>query len=373
MASAAEIRTRINSIAETRKVTDAMYMISSVKMRKAKREIERTKQYFDAIRLEIGEMLHYIPENDDRYFKINDPDGIQGRALLLITSDKGLSGNYNQMAIKAAQERIEKHPDTIMFIIGEYGRQYFNSRKFAQDSSGDNIKAGVNGIEKTGTEKNSPDKTNAIKNGISADSGPAVNEEGKVLLRQHVEIAKDFSYAAAFPTIWEARRICSELLEYYDGDIVDEIDIIYTHYKVGKSGECRTNCLLPLDRTTFYDGNEFELAAGKKYYPDPNTVLDGIVPSYLTGFIYSALVDSYCSEQEARMTAMNSAGKNADEMLKKLRIQYNGIRQAAITREMTEIAAGAKALKKKRGTDEEKIYPDRLFDEETGEEYGMVL
>ncbi len=73
------------------------------------------------------------------------------------------------------------------------------------------------------------------------------------------------------------------------------------------------------------------------------------------------------------MTAMNSAGKNADEMLKKLRIQYNGIRQAAITREMTEIAAGAKALKKKRGTDEEKTYPDRLYDEETGEEYGVVL
>ncbi len=370
MASAAEIRTRINSIAETRKVTDAMYMISSVKMRKAKREIERTKPYFDAIRLEIGEMLHYIPENDDRYFRINDPDGIQGRALLLITSDKGLSGNYNQMAIKAAQERIEKHPDTILFIIGEYGRQYFNSRKFAQSGATSTESAKDGASAELKRDRVSKEST---KDGASADSGLALNEEGKVLLRQHVEIASDFSYAAAFPTIWEARRICSELLEYYDGDIVDEIDIIYTHYKVGKSGECRTSCLLPLDRTTFYDGNEFELAAGKKYYPDTNTVLDGIVPSYLTGFIYSALVDSYCSEQEARMTAMNSAGKNADEMLKKLRIQYNGIRQAAITREMTEIAAGAKALKKKRGGDEEKTYPDELYDEETGEEYGVVL
>ena len=368
MASAAEIKSRINSIAETRKVTDAMYMISSVKMRKAKREIEQTKSYFDAIRLEIGEMLHYIPENNDRYFKINDPDGIQGRALLLITSDKGLSGNYNQMAIKAAQDYIGKHPDTILFVIGEYGRQYFNSKKFLRTAHGDIKNAGGDAA----------DKASARNNGISAegampDSSPAVNEEGKVLLRQQVEIAADFSYAAAFPTIWEARRICSELLEYYDSDRVDEIDIIYTHYKAGKSGECRTNCLLPLDRTTFYDGNEFELSAGKKYYPDPGTVLDGIVPSYLTGFIYSALVDSYCSEQEARMTAMNSAGKNADEMLKKLRIQYNGIRQAAITREMTEIAAGAKALKKKRGTDEGKEYPGELFDADTGEEYGVVL
>lgn len=337
MASAAEIKTRINSIAETRKVTDAMYMISSVKMRKAKREIDSTKPYFDVLRLEIGEMLHYIPENDDRYFKINDPDGIQGRALLLITSDKGLSGNYNQMAIKTAQEYVEKHPDTIMFIIGEYGRQYFSSKKFL--------------------------------------SNPTVNEAGKPLLRQQVEIAGDFSYAAAFPTIWEARRICAELLEYYNNDRVDEINIIYTHYKAGKSGECRINCLLPLDRTSFYDGNEIELAGGKKYYPDPNTVLDGIVPSYLTGFIYSALVDSYCSEQEARMTAMNSAGKNADDMLKKLRIQYNGIRQAAITREMTEIAAGAKALKQKaqkdKGEKKEK-HPEQYFDE-NGEEYGVVI
>lgn len=349
MASAAEIRTRITSIAETRKVTDAMYMISSVKMRKARREIEKTKPYFDALRLEIGEMLHYIPENDDRYFKINDPDGIQGRALLLITSDKGLSGNYNQMAIKTAQEQIEKHPDTIMFIIGEYGRQYFNSARFLSAHKKD--------------ETSSKDTAE-----------PALNEAGKVLLRQQVEIAKSFSYAAAFPTIWEARRICAELLDYYDNDRVDEIDVIYTHYKAGKSGECRINCLLPLDRTAFYDGNDFELSAGKKYYPDTNTVLDGTVPSYLTGFIYSALVDSYCSEQEARMTAMNSAGKNADEMLRKLKIQYNGIRQAAITREMTEIAAGAKALKKKAGkADGEKpVYAERYFDE-NGEEYGVVI
>ena len=298
MASAAEIKTRINSIAETRKVTDAMYMISSVKMRKARREIESTRPYFDALRAEIGEMLHYIPENDDRYFVINDPDGIQGRALLLITSDRGLNGNYNQLAIRTALEYTERHPDALLFVIGEYGRQYFNN-KFRSDGS-------------------------------------------------KIEIARDFSYAAAFPTIWEARRICSELLQYYDSDRVDEINIIYTHYKAGKAGECRKNCLLPLNRTSFYDGNDFQIPAGKQYYPDVNTVLDGIVPSYLTGFIYSALVDSYCSEQEARMTAMSSAGKNADEMLKKLRIQYNSIRQAAITREMTEIAAGAKALKKKR-------------------------
>ncbi len=314
VAGTAEIKSRIKSIAETKKVTDAMYMISSVKMRKAKAELESTRPYFKALRQEIGTLLHHIPENNDRYFRINDPDGIQGRALLLITSDKGLNGNYNQMAIKTAQERVLRHPDSVMFIIGEYGRQYFKNRKIISDD-----------LER-----------------------PAVNEAGKVLLRQQEETVRDFNYAMSFPTIWEARRICAELLDYYDNDRVDEIDIIYTHYKAGKTCECRTNCLLPLDRAAFYAQDEDELSPEKQYYPDPDSLLDGIVPSYLTGFIYSALVDSYCSEQEARMTAMSSAGRNAEEMLKKLRIQYNSIRQAAITREMTEIAAGAKALKRKR-------------------------
>ncbi|MCR5686058.1 MAG: ATP synthase F1 subunit gamma [Lachnospiraceae bacterium] len=292
MPNAAEIRTRINSITETRKVTDAMYMISSVKMRKARRELENTRPYFDALRLEIGELLHYIPENNDRYFRNLDPDGIRGRALIVITSDKGLSGSYNQLCIKAAEKRIGEYSDSIPFVIGEYGRQFFTSKK--------------------------------------------------------ISMAQDFNYAAAFPTIQEARKICAQLLELYDSDKVDEVDIIYTHYKAGKSGEVRLQTLLPLDRTAFYDGNDFELAAGKEYLPSPSAVLDGIVASYLTGFIYSALVDSYCSEQEARMSAMSSAGHNADEMLKNLRIQYNAVRQAAITREITEIAAGAKALKKKR-------------------------
>ena len=89
--------------------------------------------------------------------------------------------------------------------------------------------------------------------------------------------------------------------------------------------------------------------SGKEYYPDPESVLDGIVPSLLTGFVYSALVDSYCSEQNARMTAMKTAGDNAEDILKRLKLEYNSIRQAAITREMTELTSGGKALRKSKG------------------------
>ena len=292
MSGAAEIKTRINSISETKKVTDAMYMISSVKMRKASREIEKTTPFFVAVREEIGELLHYMPETTDRYFKNQDPEGIVGRALLLITSDKGLSGSYDHIAIKKAEELLNAHEDMILFNVGEYGWNYFLNKKY--------------------------------------------------------RVAQDFRYSASVPTIWKAKQITNELLRYYDNDIVDEIDIIYTHYMAGRPEELKNRCLLPLDKSEFYDSNEFELPFGKEYYPDPKTVLDGIVPSLITGFIYSALVDSYCSEQDARMSAMKTAGDNAEDILKRLKVEYNGIRQAAITREMTELASGGKALRKKK-------------------------
>ena len=132
------------------------------------------------------------------------------------------------------------------------------------------------------------------------------------------------------------------------GKPLDEIDIIYTEYQNGKPAQCQRNCLLPLERSQLCPTLDEPPQTGKEFFPDPDTVLEGIIPSYLTGFIYSCLVDSYCSEQEARMTAMSSAGKNAEEILKKLQMQYNSLRQAAITREMVEITSGAKALKRKR-------------------------
>lgn len=294
MPTAAEIRSRINSINETKKVTDAMYMISSVKMRRARRELENTAPYFRALRQELGELLHYLPENKSPFFRLPDSEHPFGRALLLITSDKGLAGSYNQTAIRAAEELLRQEEDLMLFIVGEYGRQYFQSR--------------------------------------------------------HAPISPHFSYAAIFPTVRQAQHICVDLLDEYKRGRLQRLEIVYTHYHAGRPGEPKTRTLLPLDRSDFYDASGIENAYGKEYIPSPEAVLDGVVPSYLTGFIYSALVDSYCSEQEARMTAMQSAGKNAEDMLSQLQKQYHSIRQAAITREMTEITAGAKALRRKRET-----------------------
>ncbi len=153
------------------------------------------------------------------------------------------------------------------------------------------------------------------------------------------------------PNLGDARKICADLLEYYDDERLDEISVIYTDYIGAKPGQCRKITLLPLDHTRFYTkGAEVDEWAerGKEFLPSPDAVLDGIVPSYLMGYIYGCLVESFCSEQQARMIAMKSASDNAEEMLKTLQVQYNKLRQASITNEMIEITAGVRALKRRR-------------------------
>ncbi|MDO5124312.1 MAG: ATP synthase F1 subunit gamma [Eubacteriales bacterium] len=293
MADIAEIKGRMNSIAETKKVTDAMYMISSVKLRRAKRELESTMPYFDALREQITDLFRYIPETENRYFHASLPEGKEHfrHGILLVTSDKGLAGSYNHTAIKVAEEYMSRHPETELFIVGEYGWQHFKSRS--------------------------------------------------------IPFHEEFRYSAAFPSIGEAEEICVKLLSLFDTGVVDEISIIYTDYQGARPSLCKRNVLLPLDKSTFQTGREDSADSFKEFFPDVDTVLNGVVPSYLTGFIYSSLVDSYCSEQQARMLAMSTAGNNAEEMLKKLRMEYNSIRQASITNEMIEITSGAAALRAK--------------------------
>ncbi len=299
MPNASELKARIQSVRETKKVTDAMYMISSVKMRRAKREVKNTEPYFHALSGQITDLLRYIPNTENRYFHTLLEGRLHARhGILLVTSDKGLAGSYNQTAIHVAEAYMNRHPETVLFIIGEYGRQYFMSKK--------------------------------------------------------IPFVEEFTYSAALPTVWEARKMCIDLLDYFNDGRLDEINMIYTEYKNGRPSECKRSCLLPLDKSVFREKDDGQEKPFKEFTPSADAMLSEIVPSYLTGCIYSFLVDSYCSEQEARMTAMNTAGKNAEEMLKRLQSQYNSIRQAAITNEMIEISSGARALKQKKARQEEK-------------------
>ena len=293
MASASEILARINGISETKKITDAMYMVSSAKMRKALRELEKTTPYFNALIDTVDTLWHRLPPNDNRYFQFSEEDDKphKSRGILLITSDKGLAGSYNQTAIRECEAYMQRHPNTTLFIIGRYGRRYFSNKK--------------------------------------------------------INFVKDFLYSSDRPQLLDARRISRELLQYYDDGKLDEINVVYTDYNQNKT-ECKMIHILPLQRTNFDQSQLTVDVVEREFFPSPDEVLRGMIPSYVMGFIYGCLVESYCSEQQARMLAMKGAGDNAEKILKELKLQYNEVRQAAITEEMIEISAGAMAQRHKR-------------------------
>lgn len=153
------------------------------------------------------------------------------------------------------------------------------------------------------------------------------------------------------PDLGRARIMTTELLEAFDRDEFDRLYICYTDFTGGMTpGEPMNTRLLPFDRDDFIpEGEEHDRDASTvfEYEPDVETVLENIVPSYLAGYFYAALVSSYSSEQNARMMAMDAANDNASELLAELSLEYNHVRQNAITQEITEISSGARAQNKK--------------------------
>ena len=295
MPSAREIRVRMNSIQQTRKITNAMYLISSAKLRKAKQEWDQTRPYFQALKAEVKRIFRTSGHVESRYLYPDEgelpPDGTYG--FLVITADKGLAGAYNQNVLKEAHRLMQEHPQTKLFVVGEYGRQYFQ--------------------------------------------------------RHQVPIERSFLYTAQNPTMQRAREITAELLDRFDKGELQKIFVIYTDMKNSLTENVSATRILPFHRSAFTaPTDEKRITEPFEFFPSVTQVLENIVPSYVSGFIYSALIDSFCSEQSAHMNAMNSANENAEKMLGELALAYNRIRQAAITQEITEVSAGARAQKRKR-------------------------
>ena len=295
MPSAREIRVRMNSIQQTRKITNAMYLISSAKLRKAKQEWDQTRPYCQARKAEVKRIFRTSGHVESRYLYPDEgelpPDGTYG--FLVITADKGLAGAYNQNVLKEAHRLMQEHPQTKLFVVGEYGRQYFQ--------------------------------------------------------RHQVPIERSFLYTAQNPTMQRAREITAELLDRFDKGELQKIFVIYTDMKNSLTENVSATRILPFHRSAFTaPTDEKRITEPFEFFPSVTQVLENIVPSYVSGFIYSALIDSFCSEQSARMNAMNSANENAEKMLGELALAYNRIRQAAITQEITEVSAGARAQKRKR-------------------------
>ena len=290
MANTREIKNRIESVQQTRKITNAMYLIASTKLRRARSDLANTRPYFDAMRGEIKRIFRTAGDVDSPYFyppDNNTPlEGTYG--CLVITADKGLAGAYNQNVIKEAQRLLDQHPDTKLYGVGEYGRRFFD--------------------------------------------------------QHHIPIQHSFLYTAQNPTLDRAREISRLLLDGFQKGKLKEIFVVYTDMESSLLSEAKSTRLLPFHRTHFAPpAKEKAVQEPFEFYPSVGAVLNNMIPSYVSGFIYSALLDSFCSEQNARMTAMDAANRNAEELLSTLKLQYNRVRQAAITQEITEISAGAAA------------------------------
>ena len=296
MASTSEIRRRIGSVRQTQKITHAMYLISQAKLRKAKQELDNTRPYFQALQTEIGRVFNADSTIESRYLIPADPNAkpLPGvPACLLITADKGLAGAYNQNVIRQGQQLMAEHPGTALYVVGEYGRRWFAQRG--------------------------------------------------------VPVEKSFLYTAQNPTLDRARHIAELLLDRFDAGEINSVWIIYTDMKNGLEATVHQAQVMPLHRERFHAATAATAGDGVyEFVPSAKAVLDNAARSCLTGYIYSALVDSFCSEQSARMTAMNAADQNAEELLKDLSVQFNRARQAAITQEITEVSAGERAQRSKK-------------------------
>ena len=295
MANMTEIRSRMKSIQETMKITNAMYLISSTKLRKAREKLDATAPYFELLQSTIKDILFHSPDINHTFFdqrkKIKPED--KKRGYVVMTADKGMAGAYNHNVLKLAQERLAQGNDNTLFVIGQMGRKYF-------------------------TKKN-------------------------------VRIDMEFLYTAQDPRMWRARNIAETLVDLYRKEKLDEIYIIYTKMVTPLKAEPEIIQILPLKRQSFEEMN-VELEKYHKiadYSPSPKVVMDHLVPNYVKGLIYGALVESFSSEQNARMMAMQGATESAKDMIRELSLLYNRARQAAITQEITEIVSGAKAFQKR--------------------------
>ena len=289
MAGLREIQNRIRSIQDTRKITNAMYLISSTKLKKARKELAETEPYFYALQNVIRRIQRHLPNMESPYF---EKEGHQSKktGLLVISGDKGLAGAYNHNIMKMADTFLKDPSREVhLFVIGGQ---------------------------------------------FCLSIGRRISVYG----------------TAQDPTFNRARWIAGMLLERYLSGDLDEIHVLYTRMENVMQSVAKDKRVLPITKPDMHGMaipvdvrlEEFSLR------PTPEEAMNAIVPNYVAGFIYGALVESFCSEQNARMMAMDAATDNADALLKDLNTMYNRARQAAITQEITEVCGGAAAQRRER-------------------------
>ena len=290
MASIKEIRTHIKSVEQTLKITNAMYLISSSNLRKARRQLTDVEPCFKRIGTTMSDILHHSPHIEHRFFDARPGISPEQRQVgyIVVTSDKGLAGAYNHNVLKLAEQQLAQTPNASLFVVGQVGRSHFE------------------------------------------EQGRAVDGE--------------FLYTAQNPTIGRARDMAEMVISLYLSGRLDEVYVVFTNMINSFQLEPTVLKLLPLDMNEFPETEDRDQYHREvTYIPSITAVMDSLVPGYLEGILFGTMVESYCSEQNARMSAMKSSSDSAREMLQSLNLAYNRARQSAITQEITEIVGGAQA------------------------------
>ena len=287
MASMRDIKRRKSSIQGTQQITKAMKLVSTVKLQRARANAERSKDYFTCMYNTVNSILKRVGHIEHKYLV---PGASEKKAVIVITSNRGLAGGYNSNVIKLITRHPEwKKEDLCIYCLGNKGRD-------ALMRYGYQVK----------------------------DCGGEIVEE---------------------PAYADAMKLAKELLSAFAAGEFGEIYLAYTAFKNTVSHVPTLLRLLPVEISD--EGEEEkteEVSAIMNFEPKDEEALDLIIPKYVTSLIYGALKEALASENGARMQAMDNATSNAEEMISDLALKYNRARQGSITQELTEIIAGAEAL-----------------------------
>ena len=283
MASLKDIRDRIKSVKSIQKVTSAMKMVAAAKVRKAQEKMEQARPYTNA----LEDVIHHIlPDVDRNMLDLLEVRDIKRKAYVIVSADRGLAGAFNTNITKIAQNEIDHFgkENVDLFCIGKKSRDYFKRRNYN-------------------------------------------------IVESHIEFWNELNYD-------NAMMIGRSVVEHFTSGKVDEIHVVYNYFINLAQQEVKSEVLLPL----VYD-DEDGTVRDRLYEPSKERLVSSLVPRHLNIQIWKYLLESYASEQAARMLAMENATTNAGDMIKNLTLEFNKARQAAITTEMLEIVSGAEALK----------------------------
>lgn len=290
MASMRDIKRRKGSIQSTQQITKAMKLVSTVKLQRAKQNAEKSKTYFRCMYDTVTSILARTGNLEHRFLK---PGETGKKAVILITSNRGLAGGYNSNVIKLITRGELAEEDLCIYAIGK---------------------------------------------------------KGKETLQKHYEVKADYSDMIEEPAYADAMVISNQVLEAFAAGEISEIYLAYTAFKNTVVHEPTLLKLLPveIEKEEQLAGDaksiEDEDKAPMNFEPEDEEALDLIIPKYITSLIYGGMVEAAASENGARMQAMDSATSNAEDIIADLTLLYNRARQGSITQELTEIIAGANAI-----------------------------